>query len=321
LLGIEQVADRAGVDEDFVRHLIDVGALDRREEGYQERDVHLVALFHMWEGAGLSAESILAAVEAGELSLDFLETPAWTLPERGGPTYREFAAQEGVPLPLLLAVHEAAGFATPDPDHRVGTDDAVVADLIRAALDAGTSEEGVRRLFRLYADNLRRLATAEAKLYLADVEKAWRESGAPEAQLMQRGAEAGRRMRGPVEAAIVAIYNRHRQHVWSEHSISRAEEILDRAGLYRRASRTPAICFVDLTGYTRLTEEQGDEVAARLASNTLVEDISRRHGGRPIRWLGDGVERSEVRFERIGPVELKGVARPVMLFRASRKDH
>jgi class 3 adenylate cyclase len=204
-------------------------------------------------------------------------------------------------------------------------------------------------------------------------------------------------MRGPVEAALVAIYNRHRQHVWSEHSIGRAEEILDRAGLYQRPSRTPAICFVDLTGYTRLTEEQGDEAAARLASNlaTLVDDISRRHGGRPIRWLGDGgmfqfkepnaavlaalemvegapttglppthigiqagpvvfqdgdvygrtvniaariaaraeagevltseetvqqVETSEVRFERIGSVELKGVARPVVLYRASRPD-
>lgn len=32
------------------------------------------------------------------------------------------------------------------------------------------------------------------------------------------------------------------------------------------------------------------------------------------------MERSEVHFERIGPVELKGVARPVMLYRASRRD-
>src|SRR6266511_774614 len=65
---------------------------------------------------------------------------------------------------------------------------------------------------------------------------------------------------------------------------------LERAGLYQRLSRPPAICFVDLTGYTRLTEERGDEVAARLAARlaALVEDISRRHGGKPVRWLGDG---------------------------------
>lgn len=396
-LSLQQVADRAGVDRAYVLHLIDAGALDQPRDEYEERDAHLVALFHMWEGAGLSARSILSAVEAGELSLDFLDTPAWTLPERLDSDYREFAAQQGVPLHLLLSVHEAIGFAPPDPRDRVGPDDAVIADLLRAALEAGTSEEGVRRLFRLYADNLRRLATAEAELYRADVERRWSESGASETQLMQRGAETGRRMRGPVEAAIIAIYNRHRQHVWSEVSIGRAEEILDRAGLYQRPSRTPAICFVDLTGYTRLTEEQGDEAAARLASSlaTLVDDISRRRGGRPIRWLGDGgmfqfkepntavlaalemvegaptaglppthigiqagpvvfqdgdvygrtvniaariaaraeagevltseetvqqVETSDVRFERIGSVELKGVARPVVLYRASRPD-
>jgi class 3 adenylate cyclase len=47
---------------------------------------------------------------------------------------------------------------------------------------------------------------------------------------------------------------------------------------------------VDMTGFTRLTEERGDEEAARLATPlaALVNDISRTHGGRGIRWLGDG---------------------------------
>jgi adenylate cyclase len=52
----------------------------------------------------------------------------------------------------------------------------------------------------------------------------------------------------------------------------------------------PTICFVDLTGYTRLTEERGDDAAAQVAGRlvALVNDISRRRGGRPVRWLGDG---------------------------------
>jgi class 3 adenylate cyclase len=47
---------------------------------------------------------------------------------------------------------------------------------------------------------------------------------------------------------------------------------------------------VDLTGYTRPTEERGDTAAAELAGRlaALVEGISRHHGGRPVRWLGDG---------------------------------
>ena len=65
---------------------------------------------------------------------------------------------------------------------------------------------------------------------------------------------------------------------------------LQQAGLRAQARRLHTICFVDLTGYTRITEERGDEVAARLAGElaSLVEDVSFRHDGRPIRWLGDG---------------------------------
>jgi class 3 adenylate cyclase len=37
----------------------------------------------------------------------------------------------------------------------------------------------------------------------------------------------------------------------------------------------PAICFVALTGFTQLTEEQGDEVAVRVAGRlaSLVNNI------------------------------------------------
>jgi adenylate cyclase len=288
---VRQVADRAGVGKDYVRRLIDLGALRRPKDGYEERDVHLVALLHMWEAAGLSPGSILAAVEAGELSFDFLETPAWTLPERLGPTYREFAAEQGVPLHLLLGAHEAIGFAPPNPEDRAGKDDLIMADLIRAVQAIGTSEAEVLRLFRLYADNLRRLAQAEADLYVAEVQRRWRETGVSEPELMRQGAEAGHRMLGPVQSALIAIYNRHRQHVWSDHSISRAEAVLERLGLYERASRTPAVCFVDLTGYTRLTEEQGDQAAAELAValSELVQGAAQERGGRAVKWLGDGV--------------------------------
>jgi adenylate cyclase len=51
------------------------------------------------------------------------------------------------------------------------------------------------------------------------------------------------------------------------------------------------MCFLDLVGYTRLTEERGDQAAAALAEElaTLVNRSAREHGGVPVKWLGDGV--------------------------------
>src|SRR5437867_291182 len=56
------------------------------------------------------------------------------------------------------------------------------------------------------------------------------------------------------------------------------------------AGLPPAFCFLDITGYTRLTEERGDEaaeLAARLSK--LVRLRAEHHRGKVVRWLGDGV--------------------------------
>ena len=45
-----------------------------------------------------------------------------------------------------------------------------MVELARTILEAGVSEAAVRRTFHLYADNLRRLATAEA----SSTERRWR---------------------------------------------------------------------------------------------------------------------------------------------------
>src|SRR3954451_2848921 len=93
------------------------------------------------------------------------------------------------------------------------------------------------------------------------------------------------------EEALLAIYRAHQARVWTANIIGGAESILAAAGLHSRLEHPPAICFLDLTGYTRLTQERGDAAAADLASTLarLVQRSSVQHGGKPIKWLGDGV--------------------------------
>ena len=76
-----------------------------------------------------------------------------------------------------------------------------------------------------------------------------------------------------------------------QESVEDVEAALERAGLFSRLRRPPAMCFLDIMGYTRLTEERGDEAAADLAGKlaNLVRRSSQEHGGQPVKWLGDGV--------------------------------
>jgi adenylate cyclase len=79
--------------------------------------------------------------------------------------------------------------------------------------------------------------------------------------------------------------------VWTEHLVEHIEDELERSGALLRPERVPAMCFLDLAGYTRLTEERGDQAAADLASSLagLVDRSARGFGGTLVKWLGDGV--------------------------------
>jgi adenylate cyclase len=287
---IGELAERANVPEDFVGRLMMAGALPREEAELGPREVRRARLLHSWEAAGLSVERIVALVDQGALSLAFLDAPVMERPERLDRSYEQLAADRGVALALVRALHQALGFAPPDPADRAGEDDVTMLDLAELFRGAGVDDEATLRLLGVYADGVRRIAKAEADYYEANIERRLRARGLDERQLIEFGTRLGDRAVPLLERALFMLYRRHREHVWTEHAINHVEEALEASGVQERVPRPPAICFVDLAGYTRLTEERGDEVAAQIAGRlvSLVNDISRGRGGRPVRWLGDG---------------------------------
>jgi adenylate cyclase len=288
---IQEVAERANVPEDFVRQLVGAGALPGEEaELGSPRAVRRARLLWSWSAAGLTVETVIALVNRGALSLAFLDAPVMDLPERLDRSYEQLVADRGVPTSFVQALHQSLGFAAPMLGDRAGEDDAVMLEVAGLFREAGVSDEATLRLLAVYADNLRRIAKAETDYYEANIERRFRAAGLDERQLIELGTQLGDRVIGLLERVLLMVYRRRREHVWTEHAINHVEEALESSGLQARVSQPPAICFVDLTGYTRLTEERGDEAAAQVAGRlvALVNDISRRRGGRPVRWVGDG---------------------------------
>ena len=104
-------------------------------------------------------------------------------------------------------------------------------------------------------------------------------------------ADLSARIAPVMEEAVVAMYHLQQARAWTANIIEGFEELMAKAGIRSRLERLPAICFLDITGYTRLTQEWGDDRAANLASTVerLVQRISAQRGGKTIKWLGDGV--------------------------------
>jgi adenylate cyclase len=288
-----EVAERAGVEPAYVARLIDVGALAPAEDGtFTDGDARRARLYQGLERAGLPIDALVEAIERGELSFEFLDHPVYDRFARlTSRSFRDVSWEEGIPLELLLVIREAVGLAQADGDDQVREDELQVVPLIRQQLSMGFDPVVVERMLRVYGDALRRITETEADWWRTQFTQPSLASGMDMTEFLQTGAELGGEITSLGERAMLAIYHANQEHTWNENLFEEVEEALDRAGLRSKIATSPAICFLDITGYTRLTEERGDQAAADLAARLapLVQRPAERHEGKVVKWLGDGV--------------------------------
>ncbi len=94
-----------------------------------------------------------------------------------------------------------------------------------------------------------------------------------------------------VAQLLVWLQKRHEENEVFARIVNYVEDTLITQGKAERRKEAQAIAFVDLSGYTELTVEAGDERAAQFATSlqALAEGAARAHRGRVVKLLGDGV--------------------------------
>jgi len=288
---MDALAETADVEVAFVLRAADAGALSSGRQGpFSSEDAGRLRFLQAWDSAGLAVEDVGELLQRDEISFSFLGVP-WLQPQvRLEQTYEQLAEDRRIEVESLKDIHEALGFRRPQASDHVQQDDLVIAEWMQTFLASGARKEALLRLLHVYSGALRRMAQAEAEVYESEIEERLRAAGSTERDLIQTGGQVGVKMAEMFEQTLLGIYRRHRQHVWLDHSIGHIEIILESKGLYERLESPPCVCFIDLAGYTRLTEEKGDRAAADVAERlaSLIERISGAFQGRPVRWLGDG---------------------------------
>jgi adenylate cyclase len=286
-----ETAERAGVPAAYVEDLVRLGILHPDDAGeLTATDVRRVVLMRSVEQAGLPLERVAEGFERGILTLDFMDQPEYErLVGLTTETFQAAADRSGVPLPLLYLIREATGFSSARPDDLLREDELEVIPFLELQVRLGFDQVAVERLLRAVADSTRRIAEAQAEWWRSQVTQPGLDAGEVGDVISRTDLSAD--LNRTSDSALMAIYRAQQSQTWTSNIVSAFTQILATAGLHRGPERPPAICFLDITGYTRLTQERGDAAAAELADNLarLVKRSSLAHGGRPVKWLGDGV--------------------------------
>ncbi|MBI4259303.1 MAG: adenylate/guanylate cyclase domain-containing protein [Actinobacteria bacterium] len=292
---IEQLALRAGTDADYVRRLIALGMIERREDAgpFVDSDLARVRFVLAMSGSGIPEEDLARGLRAGALSIGFAELavaePIGLLPI----THEELIAETGLSEEMYDGLRAALGTPGPrEPGERVREDFAEIVRTASGAMLFGIRPPAMVRALRVGSESLRRLADLAQQIWREELEEPMLRQGATHAEMIEVTNQAAPPLQQMVYEMLLLLYKRHLEDIIFEHMVERAEEALHATGIHRAGMESPpAMAFLDLSGFTRLTEEVGDEAAAELAGTLadLATRLSAPHRGRPVKWVGDGV--------------------------------
>jgi adenylate cyclase len=300
-VGVEDIARRLGVPADVVDRLIESHVLQADDDGLLDPgDIHRVRLLSGFEEAGVPLDALIAADRAGRISLryyDQLHPPPGPL---SGRTYAAFAASMGPRATHLPGLFAAFGLAEPAADTSLDVEsEALIGEMLDIVEEIGHADLGLRAI-RLFGEGARRSADGALAVYADAVGRSVEDvSGLPIDDVFESVLWPWARFARQSAPLATWLASRHLTRAIDEYSVSQTERILEADGFVApRPVRPPAIAFVDLTGFTQLTQERGDESAAAIALRLgeVAVDVARDHGGRLVKLLGDGVL---LRFEEL----------------------
>ncbi len=283
-----ELATRAGVSEEQIRRFASLGILSGAQEPFHGGDVTRVRLLQTLEQSGISADDVGRAISSGEFSFAAIEMLYPSAGESGltDRTFADMTAEIGVPLEFVQDLFAALALPTPRPEDRMRQDDLDMIPVLQAFLSLPFEQADLTYSARFWGENLNRLAQSEVRFFETHVIQPLLRQGLSEQQMLEIALPQGAFAQELDRRVLVWLHQRHvEQHL--------IEDILEHveAAIRRRPRQTPAIGFLDLSGFTALTEERGDEAAVELSSKLtdLVRAVNRQHQGRPVKFLGDGV--------------------------------
>lgn len=284
---LAQVAARASVSPGTVRRWVREGLIPQYNgSGWSAPAARQVGIVARLRERGYTLEQVREASDNGRLALGDLED--FLSGSDGRHTLRQAARATGLTPELIERIFVALGLSALAVE-AISDDDLEMLKYVADVLEAGLPEVAFIQIARVYGQALAQIAETEVRLFRMYIHEPLMLEGVS-------GREIGEQMDGiarelvPFTAPLMNfVHGRFLAYFVEQGVIGHMEAEMGEQQPQLGRLRV-AIAFADLAGYTRLTEEQGDERAVS-AVERFVEEVERTLpiDARVLKTLGDEV--------------------------------
>ena len=288
-LTLKEAAERAGVKPATLRRWAQSGLIPGSKGGKGERwsiaataQARVVARLRE---RGHKLNDIRAATKEGRLAYGFVEE---MFPEtHGESTISDAAEATGLEPALIERFWTSVGL--PGQGLETLTDEDLQAlQYVASVLSSGFPLVAFLQLLRVYGQALAQIADAEVRLFHIYVHEPLMREGVPGVQMAEEMEHLARDLLPLASPLMDYVHQRFLQHYIEQDVVGHMEIEMDENTDLGRLR--VMIAFCDLAGYTRYTEEEGEEEALSFVERfveAVVETLP--DDARVIKTIGDEV--------------------------------
>ena len=267
VISLNEAARRAGVTPATLRRWADQGVIPVKNDRWTNATAAQARVVARMRDRGHSLKTLKRAVRDGRLAFGFVEE---LFPDTERTlTVDQAAERTGLEPELIERLMALLGTPTAREDLLTAQDVEALGDLKRV-LQAGFPLVALLQLVRVYAQSLRKVAEAEVRLFHLFVHEPLIRDGLEPLEMAEEMEGLASDLLPLTTPLMEYIHTRYLRFYIEQDVVGHMEEqFADDPSLGRISM---AFCFVDITGFTRYTEEEGDEEALDLVER-FVETV------------------------------------------------
>jgi adenylate cyclase len=281
---LTEAARRVGVTPDTLRRWVRRGLVPQFDGEWTPSALGSARVVARMRERGHTLAEIQRATEEGRLAFGFLEElfPS----DQARVPIREAARETGLDERLVQRLINSMGIS-PGHSDTISGDDLQLLRYVSAVLESGFPLVALLQLVRVYGQSMARIADAEVRLFHLYVHEPLLRSGSTGVETAEQMHALSREVLPLVGPVLDQVHQRYLMHFVEQDVIGHMESDVDGTSIDLGRMRV-AIAFADLAGYTRLTEEEGEQTAVD-AVERFVEavEVTLPDEARVIKTIGD----------------------------------